>query len=155
MQSYCPAIPTGVNNCIEPSRHSSKQSHSNISCCGNFIFWELALFFFPPWNVVDVSPCHCGFSWEIFGFTICVMLHCVNIPCAVRCLVTQLCPTLCDPMDCSPPGSSVRGGSPGKNTGVDCHALLQGIFPTQGLNPGLPHCRRILYQPSLQGSPII
>ena len=36
--------------------------------------------------------------------------------------------------------------SPGKNTRVGCHALLQGIFPTQGLNPGLPHCRRILYQ---------
>ena len=42
----------------------------------------------------------------------------------------QLCPTLCDPMDCSPPGSSVHG----KNTGVGCHFLLQGIFPTQGLN---------------------
>jgi len=40
-------------------------------------------------------------------------------------------------MDCSPPGSSVHGDSPGKNTGVGCHALLQGIFPTQGLNPGL------------------
>ena len=35
--------------------------------------------------------------------------------------------------------------SPGKNTEVGCHSLLQGIFPTQGLNPGLPHCRRILY----------
>ena len=35
--------------------------------------------------------------------------------------------------------------SPGKNTGVGCHSLLQGIFPTQGLNPGLLHCRRILY----------
>ena len=44
------------------------------------------------------------------------------------------CPTLCDPMDCSPPGSSVHGDSPGKNTGVGCHALLQGIFPTQGSN---------------------
>ena len=44
----------------------------------------------------------------------------------------QSCPTLCDPMDCSPPGSSVH--SPGKNTGVGCHALLQRIFPTQGLN---------------------
>ena len=38
---------------------------------------------------------------------------------------------------CSPPGSSVHGGSPGKNTGVGCHALLQGIFLTQGLNPHL------------------
>ena len=57
------------------------------------------------------------------------------------CLVPQSCLTLCDPMDCSPPGSSVHGDSPGKNTGVGCHALLQGIFPTQGLNSGLPHCR--------------
>ena len=47
----------------------------------------------------------------------------------------------------------VRGDSPGKNTGVSCHVLLQGIFPTQGSNPGLPHCRRILYHLSHQGSP--
>ena len=52
------------------------------------------------------------------------------------CLVTQLCPTLCNPVDCSPSGSSVHGDSPSKNTGVGCHALLQGIFSTQGLNPG-------------------
>ena len=51
-----------------------------------------------------------------------------------------------------PPGSSVSGDSPGKNTGVDCHDLLQGIFPTQGSNPGLPHCRWILYHLSHQGS---
>ena len=55
-------------------------------------------------------------------------------------------------MDCSLPGSSVHGDSPGKNTGVGCHALLQGIFLTQGSNPGLPHCR-ILYHLSHQGSP--
>ena len=60
-------------------------------------------------------------------------------------LVARLCPTLCDPTDCSPPGSSVHGDSPGKNTGVGCHALLQEIFPTQGLNLGLLHCRQILY----------
>ena len=40
-------------------------------------------------------------------------------------------------MDRIPPGSSVHDESPGKNTGVGCHALLQGIFPTQGLNPSL------------------
>ena len=51
----------------------------------------------------------------------------------------QLCPTLCNPMACSPPGSSVHGDSPGKNTGVGCHALPQGIFRTQGSNPGLLH----------------
>ena len=42
-------------------------------------------------------------------------------------------------MDCSPPGSSVHGDSPGKNTRVGCHALLHGIFLTQGLNLGLLH----------------
>ena len=54
----------------------------------------------------------------------------------VKGLVTQSCPALFDPMDCSPPGSSIHGDSPGKNTGVGCHAL-QGIFPTQGSNPYL------------------
>ena len=61
--------------------------------------------------------------------------------------VTQSCPTLCDSMDCRLPDSS--GNSPwsfsGKNTGVGCHFLLQGIFPTQGSNPGLHHCRQTLY----------
>ena len=55
-------------------------------------------------------------------------------------------------MDCSSPGSSGPWGSPSKNTGVGCHALLQGIFQTQGLNPGPPHCRWILYHLSPQGS---
>ena len=68
------------------------------------------------------------------------------------CLVTQLYPTLCDPMECSPQGSSVPGDSPGKNTEAGWHALLQGIFPTQGLNLGLPHFRWILYQLSHQGN---
>ena len=70
--------------------------------------------------------------------------------CAVR-LVAQSCLTPCDPMNCSPSGSSVHGDSPGQNTGVGCHALLQGIFPKQGLNPVLFHCRQILYHLSYQG----
>ena len=45
--------------------------------------------------------------------------------------VAQLCTALCDPMDCSPPGSSVHADFLGKNTGGGCHALLQEIFPTQ------------------------
>ena len=45
--------------------------------------------------------------------------------------------------------------SPGKNTGVGSHSLLQGIFPIQGSNPGLPHCRQILYHLSCQGSPCL
>ena len=45
--------------------------------------------------------------------------------------------------------------SPGQNTGVGSHSLLQGIFPAQGSNPGLSHCRWILYQLSHQGNPRI
>ena len=60
------------------------------------------------------------------------------------CLVTWMCPTLCNPMDYSPPGSSVHGDSPGKNTKVGGHVLLQGIFSTQGSNSGLLHYRQIL-----------
>ena len=65
-------------------------------------------------------------------------------------LVAQLYPALCDPMDCSLPGSSIHGDSPGKNTGVGCHSLLQGIFLTKGLNLGLLNCRQILYHLSHQ-----
>ena len=64
--------------------------------------------------------------------------------------VAQSCLTLCDPMDCSLPGSSVDGDSPGKNTGVGCHALLQWIFPTQGSNLGLLPRRQIFYSLSHQ-----
>ena len=74
-------------------------------------------------------------------------------PCVSVCSVTQSCLTLCNPMDYSWPGSSVHGDSPGQNTRVGCHALLQGIFPTRELNPALLLCRWILYHLSHQGSP--
>ena len=64
--------------------------------------------------------------------------------------VTRSCPTLCNP-----PGLYGPWNSPGQNTGVGSLFLLQGIFPTQGLNPGLPHCRQILYQLSHKGSPVL
>ena len=63
-----------------------------------------------------------------------------------------LIPTLCDPVDYSPPKFLWPWNSPGKNTGVGCHFLLQGIFLTQGLNPDLLHFRQILYHMSHQGS---
>ena len=118
---------------MKPVHHqpaSLGKSHSEItptvtkskprSSQSNFFF-----FHFPPspgdiWTMSEDSFGCC--NWEV-------------------CLVTQSCPTLCDPMDCSPPGFSTHEDSPGKNTGVGCHSLLQGIFPTQGLNLGLLHCR--------------
>ena len=79
--------------------------------------------------------------------------------------VAQSCLTLCDPMDCCPPESSVHGILQtrilewyskwcSKGTEGNC-SLLQGIFPTQGSNPGLPHCRWILCCLSHQGSPSV
>ena len=60
-----------------------------------------------------------------------------------------------EPHGCNLPGSSIYGDSPVKNTRMGCHALLQGIFPAQGLNPGLPYFRQILYHLSHQGNPRI
>ena len=78
--------------------------------------------------------------WSSLSPTLCLF----NGLCAL-CLVAQSCPTLCDPLNYRPPGSFVHGDSPGKNTGAGCHALLQGIFPTQGSNSHLLHCRQIVY----------
>ncbi|KAF4026521.1 hypothetical protein G4228_018658 [Cervus hanglu yarkandensis] len=58
-------------------------------------------------------------------------------------------------MDHSLPGAFVLGDSPGKNTRVGCHALLQGISPTQGSNSGLQYYRLTLYHLSHQGNPTI
>ena len=63
----------------------------------------------------------------------------MRLACSVLCLVAQPYPTVCDPMDCSPPVFLCPWDFPGKNTGVGWHALLQGVFPTQGLNPLLLH----------------
>ena len=76
--------------------------------------------------------------------------HC-SVTCACALLSRQSWLTLW-PRGCSPPGSSVHGILQARRR-VGCHALLQGIFPTQGPSPGLPHCRRILYHLNQQGSP--
>ena len=71
----------------------------------------------------------------------------------MKVLVAQLRPTLCDPMDCSLPGSSVLGILQARILEWVAIPFSRGIFLTQGLNPGLLHCRWILYHLSLQGSP--
>ena len=144
--------------------------------------------------------CPWGFPGKNTGVGCHFLLQCMK----VKSEVVQSCPTLSDPMDCSPPGSSVHGifqarvlewgaiffynynmkmsmnkinflscveermvvvvkvaqscltlrppglyspwNSPGQNTGVGSLSLLSGVFPSQGSNSGLPHCRRILYQ---------
>ena len=93
------------------------------------------------------------FCHFVISNTSSVWLHRIIIKGFVLCLVAQSCLTLCDLMAYSPPDSFVHGDSPDKNIAVGCHALLQGIFPTQGSNPGLPHYRWILYLLSHQRSP--
>ena len=95
---------------------------------------------FEPQADISWAPAltHCTYWAAALWRALCTVLmkaeHGENVLCYVLCLVAQLCLTLslCDPMECSPPGSSVHGDSSGKN---------------------LPHCRQILYQLSPQGSP--
>ena len=67
----------------------------------------------------------------------------------------QLYPTLCDPMDCSPPDSCVHEIFQARILEWVCHFLLQGIFPIQGLKLDLLYCRQILYRLSYKGSPYV
>ena len=68
--------------------------------------------------------------------------------------IDQSCPTLSNPHGLQSTRLLCPWDFPGNSTGMDCHFLLQGISPPQGLNPGLPHCRQMLYRLSHQGSPI-
>jgi len=73
---------------------------------------------------------------------------------AMLCLVAQWHPILCDPMNCSPSGLSVKGDSPGKNTGVGCHALLQGKdLPSPGTEPRSPALQVDSLLPEPPGKP--
>ena len=92
---------------------------------------------FDYWSTrkIYVSPYHCSQLDLTVG----------NKEAKAKSDIAQSCRTLCDPMDCSLPGSLSPWNFPGKSTGVGCHFLLQEIFLTQGLNPGLPRCRKTLY----------
>ena len=74
-----------------------------------------------------------------------IILNYLGVKNHVKVVVTQLCLTLYDPIDCSPPRILCPWNSLGKNTGVGSCSLLPRIFLTQGSNLGLPHCRQILY----------
>ena len=94
-----------------------------------------------PWDRTHVSCIAGGFFYQ--------MSH-QRSPTHLLVKVAQSCLTLWDPMDYTVPWNSL-----GQYTGVGSLSLLQGIFPTQGLNPGFLCCRRILYQLSHKGSPRI
>ena len=88
------------------------------------LFWEI--------NEIMVGKLfvNCSEVWTVVSC--CWYYYChlqrpsISDVACLRAKLPQSCPALCDPMDCSPPGSSVHGDSPGKYTGVSCHALLHG-----------------------------
>ena len=104
--------------------------------------WDLTL---TPEHLATLSLIGLYNCWLLLLDKTCGLLLSVRVVCACVCVYKSLqsfC-SLCDPVDCNPPGPSVLWGFPGKSTGVGCHALL--IFPTQGLNP------RLLTSPALAG----
>ena len=134
------------------------------SCLGNPIDRSLAAWSHKEWVVTEhVHPTYKAFFW-------CLDQHlqfqqsevALQRPCqdlnnwinhfgvSLVCLVAQSYPTLCDPWTVAWQAPLFMRDSPGKNTGVGFHVLLQGIFPTQGSNLGLLHCRQILYHPAIR-----
>ena len=107
---------------------------------GFFLNQSLPNFLFPSVRALS-SPCCAGDS-HMAGllWLCCAVLSCFS------------CVRLCDSIAYGPPGTSVHGDSLGKNVGVGCRGLFQSIYPTQGSNPGLLHCRWILYHKRHQGS---
>ena len=106
----------------------------------HFVIYSLIFFLFfghAAWRIEPVPPA--VEARRLHHWTI--------VPVKVK--VAQSCPTL------RPCGLYSPWNSPGQNPGMGSLSLLQAIFPTQGLNPGLPHCRWILYQLSHKGSPRI
>ena len=101
---------------------------------------ELEILFFLPLLLsrVLIIPKASGI---VSNFSLCCFVCSVKITHSMLYLVAQSCLILCYPLDCSLPGFSVHEDSLGKNTGVGCHAFLQGIFLIQESNPGLLHCR--------------
>ena len=113
--------------------------------------WPEYLVVILHWRTVPFKQTH-GEKYPLYPARAPQVVQKVRECCVALVLVTQSCLTLINPMNCSLPVSSVLAwNSPGKHTEVDSHSLLQGIFPTQGLNLYLLHCRWILNHLSHQG----
>ena len=119
------------------SKYKTPMTH--VSRTPNIKWWWISIWW--TQNAQWIQRRCRTFYMDKLGMLCCAML---------RCSVVSY--SFCNPMSCSPPGTSVHGDSPGKNIGVSCHTLLQGIFLTQGSNSGLLHCMWILYCMSHQGS---
>ena len=102
------------------------------------------------WKTNNITICPCSDKAPVYPSLLCPVLK----RCEFCVSVTQACLTLL-PHGLQPTRLLCPWHFQGKNTWVSCHFLLQGIFQTQGLNPGLWHCRQIPYCLSQQGSPLL
>ena len=94
-----------------------------FSCKVRWTFFEI--------NIMNVNWKSIGILRVLSYFDKNTVFHCSIIISILYNKLPQLYSTLCDPVDCSPPGSSVHGDSAGKSTGLGCHDLLQEIFSTR------------------------
>ena len=111
---------------ISFSRRSSRPRDWTLVSC---ISWT-GSGFFTTWATTETHVCIYVISIYLYKYNVFVCIY-------VVCVVTKLCPILCNPIDCSLPRLLCLWDFPGKNTGVGCHFLLQGIFPARALNPCL------------------
>ena len=107
--------------------------------------------YFPAYHLYFKQHCNNQSVIKLLVFRI-IFLRLVFRSIRCYCSVAEWCLTLCNPMNCSTPGSSVRGIL--ENTGMDCHFLVQGIFPDQRFNPHLLHWQADSLSPSSQRSHI-
>ena len=110
-----------------------------LSFNGNKVLWGKNFTHYRSWRLLFLDVCTCN-SYDV---------------CVCVCVSHSVISNSLWPHGLSPTRLLCPWGSPGKNTGVGCHSLLQGIFLTHGSNQGLLHCRQILYHLSHKGSPII
>ena len=129
-------MPSKSRKLTKSDNTKSCQGHSETSVAKHIQVQTLKKAIWQQYPVRE-TPAHVHKEISTRIFTVALesgnhlMVHYYNKMFVVLCLVTQSYWTLCDPMDCSLPGSSVHGDSPGEHTGVGCHVPLKGIFPTQ------------------------
>ena len=138
---------TGLKGCRQGSVRTERNDQLVFSQAYNFIQQHFKIEIQLIYSSVLVSGTQQSDS-VLYIYFFQIIFHCSLVLCVCVCVkATRSCLTLCNPMDCSPLiyRFLCPWNSPSKNAGVGSHSLLQGIFPAQGLNPGLLHCRQILY----------
>ena len=132
-------------------KNSSPLLFTNIYSDTFFCWFYLSLIYLDSIFMCDVIK---GYNF-LFSLTLCTRFDLCCWISVFVCLVAQSWLTLCDPMGCSLPGSSVHGASPGKNTEWVAMPSSRGVFPLERWDPGLLHCKQILYWLSHWRSPFL